>query len=119
MEMETICRLKLPIIVIIINNNGIYSGISKQTWESLSIEKSGRIPKLPSTSLLPDANYELISTAFGGLGYFVTTPGDLRDKVSEALNQRKPAIINCIIETTGVRKSQEHSWLTKKVASKL
>ncbi|KAM6450161.1 2-hydroxyacyl-CoA lyase 1 isoform 5-T5 [Liasis olivaceus] len=33
MEVETICRHNLPIIIIIINNNGIYNGLDSKTWK--------------------------------------------------------------------------------------
>jgi hypothetical protein len=30
-----ICRYKLPVIVVVVNNNGIYGGFEKDMWESL------------------------------------------------------------------------------------
>ncbi|KAK3571857.1 hypothetical protein QTP86_020447 [Hemibagrus guttatus] len=39
MEVETMCRYKLPVIIIVINNNGIYSGVNKETWREM--EKMG------------------------------------------------------------------------------
>ncbi|XP_063159914.1 2-hydroxyacyl-CoA lyase 1 isoform X3 [Candoia aspera] len=35
MEVETICRHNLPIIIIIINNNGIYTGLDSETWKDI------------------------------------------------------------------------------------
>ncbi|XP_066539623.1 2-hydroxyacyl-CoA lyase 1 isoform X2 [Hoplias malabaricus] len=35
MEVETMCRYKLPIIIIVINNNGIYSGVDPVTWKEM------------------------------------------------------------------------------------
>lgn len=70
MDIETCCRFKLPITFIIINNNGIYSGIERSNWEEADKQD------LPSTALLPDANYEFISKAFGGEGYLVKNQGE-------------------------------------------
>ncbi len=73
--METICRLRLPIVIVIINNNGIYSGIEKEYWDSMLDDTTNAM--VPSTALLPDARYEKIADAFGGVGYFVRTPGKI------------------------------------------
>jgi 2-hydroxyacyl-CoA lyase 1 len=35
MEIETMLRYQLPIIVVVVNNNGIYSGLDSQTWEAI------------------------------------------------------------------------------------
>ena len=87
MDVETCCRYNLPIIFVIINNNGIYSGMEKEDWEECcqsareSQKESGNgtllaVPQLASTSLLPDARYEKIIEAFDGRGFFVRKPGN-------------------------------------------
>ena len=35
MEVETICRYNLPIILLVVNNNGIYQGFDADTWEKM------------------------------------------------------------------------------------
>lgn len=35
MEIETMFRYKLPVIIIIVNNNGIYSGFNKEVMQDL------------------------------------------------------------------------------------
>lgn len=35
MELETMFRYKLPVIIIIINNNGIYSGVDDDLFKDL------------------------------------------------------------------------------------
>lgn len=49
MEVETATRYNLPIVVIIINNNGIFMGVE---------ELSGRNQEIPVTALNPDTKYE-------------------------------------------------------------
>ncbi|PKK31998.1 2-hydroxyacyl-CoA lyase 1 [Columba livia] len=39
MEVETFCRYNLPILIIIVNNNGIYSGLDADAWKE--VLKSG------------------------------------------------------------------------------
>jgi len=36
-------RYQLPIIFIVMNNNGIYSGVDKETWEGFLAEKDPTI----------------------------------------------------------------------------
>ena len=115
-EIETVCRLQLPILIIVINNNGIYGGIERSQWEEAVNGRNGLVPDLPSTSLLPNANYEQIMQAFGGIGKLVKTPEQLSGSVKDAIvnNPGKPYLINCLIEPTAARKQQEHNWLTRK-----
>lgn len=53
MEIETAVRSRLPIIVFVINNNGIYFGLDAATYSKSS--------PLPSTALTPDTRYDLIA----------------------------------------------------------
>lgn len=41
MEVETMVRYKLPVVIIIVNNNGIYSGFDKETFKE--IQEMGNI----------------------------------------------------------------------------
>lgn len=43
MELETMVRYKLPIVIIIVNNSGIYSGLEKEVFEE--IQNSEEITK--------------------------------------------------------------------------
>ena len=64
MEVETMVRYQLPICLLIINNNGIYNGISSGNYVDAS---DGTLSmRLPPTALLPDAHYEKMAAAFGG-----------------------------------------------------
>lgn len=74
MEIETACRYQLPIVFIILNNNGIYSG---------EPELSTHHPLLLSpTSLSPNSRYDLLAVAFGAQGYHVTTLAELEGSQS-------------------------------------
>lgn len=41
MEVETMVRYKLPVVIIVVNNNGIYSGFDKETFKD--IQSAGNI----------------------------------------------------------------------------
>ncbi|KAG9296514.1 hypothetical protein G9A89_015106 [Geosiphon pyriformis] len=106
MEIETAVRAKLPLIIIIINNNGIYQGLDSQEYNSTPISN------LPSTALLPEVRYDLIADACGGKGFLVWTPGELGDAVNSALgaNREKCVVINVMIQPGG-KKKLNFAWL--------
>ncbi|MDP5346036.1 MAG: oxalyl-CoA decarboxylase [Paracoccaceae bacterium] len=91
MEVETICRYNLPICVVIFNNNGIYRGTD-------SNENGDGDPA--TTVFVPDARYDMMMQAFGGVGVNATTPDELARAVNEAMDSGKPTLINAVIDPT-------------------
>jgi oxalyl-CoA decarboxylase len=87
MEIETICRYRLPVTVVILNNGGVYRGDEAPT---------GGDPA--PTVLNARARHELIAEAFGGKGYHVTTPTELRSALADAIGSRGPSIIDCVLD---------------------
>ncbi|XP_067867814.1 2-hydroxyacyl-CoA lyase 1 isoform X3 [Heterodontus francisci] len=106
-------RYSLPIVVIIVNNNGIYSGLDEDTWKEMS--KLGETAIVaPPISLLPNAHYEQVMSAFGGKGYFVQTPQELQKALAACLADKKmPSLINVMIDPSSDRKKQDFTWLTR------
>ncbi|KAI8777704.1 2-hydroxyacyl-CoA lyase 1 [Biomphalaria glabrata] len=112
MEIETIARYHLPVVIIIFNNNGISYGIKEDTWENA--KKAGDLfITVPPTSLQPNTRYEKLIEAFGGQGYFAKTKEELRESLQSALKDQMPSIINVMIDPGAQRKTQEFFWLTK------
>ncbi len=103
MEIETICRYKLPVVTVIFNNNGIYRG-----------DTHGAAPS--PTGFLADARYEKIIEAFGGTGYHVADTKSLQSAVSDALASGKPALINAVIDPTAGTESGHIQNLNPKSA---
>lgn len=113
MEVETICRYNLPIILLVVNNNGIYQGIDTDSWKEV-LKFGDATTVVPPMCLLPNAHYEQVMTAFGGKGYFVQTPEELQESLKRSLAETaKPSLINIMIEPQGTRKSQDFHWLTR------
>ena len=106
MEFEAVCRYQMPLIVVIINNNGIGS-FNPGEFEAGEGDMPGRLEH-PSKSLTPQAHYEELATAFGGKGYFCVTPEELEAALDESMASRpyKPTIINTMISLTSLRKKQ-------------
>lgn len=92
MEVETICRYRLPITVVILNNGGVYRGDEVPTGAA----SSGTDPA--PTVLNARARHEMIAEAFGGSGYHVTTPSELESALTEALALNEPSVIDCEID---------------------
>ncbi|XP_064095643.1 2-hydroxyacyl-CoA lyase 1-like [Macrobrachium nipponense] len=113
MEMETMYRYGLPIIVVIVNNNGIYNGLDDETFNDVRDGMDSTIAT-PPTSLLPCVHYERIATAFDDVGYFCKSIVDLKGAYIQALsNKDRPAIINVMINPMAQRKAQDFDWLTR------
>jgi oxalyl-CoA decarboxylase len=89
MEIETICRYRLPIVTLVFNNGGVYRGDD--------VNHSGGTDPAPTT-LMKDARYEKMIEAFGGIGYHAANPKDLAKALTDALAAGKPALINCAID---------------------
>jgi oxalyl-CoA decarboxylase len=89
MEVETICRYNLPVCVVILNNNGVYRG------DEVNVTGGADPAQLV---FVKDARYEKLMEAFGGVGVHVTTPGELRKAMEEAIRSRKPTLVNAVID---------------------
>jgi oxalyl-CoA decarboxylase len=88
MEVETICRYKLPVCVVIFNNDGIYRGTD--------VNSAGSDPA--TTVFVKGSRYDKMMEAFGGVGVNATTPDELKRAVNEAMNSGKPTLINAVID---------------------
>ena len=102
MEVEVACRYGMPITFIILNNNGIGGGPS-------TLDPARVMP----TAYVPNARYEKVIEAFGGDGYFVETPDQLRPALEAAFASGKPNVVNIMINAQAQRKAQEFGWLTR------
>src|SRR3979411_2001711 len=89
MEVETICRYKLPVCVVVFNNDGIYRGTD--------VNPTGG-PDVATTVFVKGSRYDKMAEAFGGVGVHVTTPDELRRAVNEAMDSGKPTLINAVID---------------------
>ena len=88
MEVETVCRYKLPVCVVVFNNDGIYRGTD--------LNAGGSDPA--TTVFVKGARYDKLIEAFGGVGAHVTTPDELKRAVDAALDSGKPTLINAVID---------------------
>jgi 2-hydroxyacyl-CoA lyase 1 len=102
MEMETMCRYGMPAKIVVFNNGGIGPGMEE-------------IPDNPMLNMRPNsliwgARYDLMMEAFGGKGFYVEDPKDLRGALDEAMNFKGPALVNVKLSLGSQRKAQEFRW---------
>lgn len=103
MEMETCCRNKLPVKIVVLNNGGIGGGIAKLPDD---------VKTIPPGILTVGARYDLMMEAFGGKGFLVNDPADLKAALDAAMAFDGPALVNVILDPKAGRKPQEHAWHT-------
>ncbi|OIQ98740.1 oxalyl-CoA decarboxylase [mine drainage metagenome] len=108
MEVETICRYKLPVCVIILNNNGVYKGTDQNPAGD----------DMAPTQFVKDARYEMMMQAFGGVGVRATTPEQLAEALDEAVASGKPTLINAIIDESAGTESGRITSLNPSTAKK-
>ncbi len=89
MEIETICRYKLPVTILIFNNGGIYRGDG--------VNLHGDSDPSP-TVLMGTARYDKMIEAFGGIGYNATTPAEIQQALKAGLTSGNPTLINVVID---------------------
>ncbi|KAK9461464.1 thiamine pyrophosphate enzyme, N-terminal TPP binding domain-containing protein [Lipomyces oligophaga] len=114
LELETAVRAGYPLVVFVMNNSGVYRGVTEEAYAN-----SAETP-LPSTALGLDVRYDLVAQACGAIGMVARTPDELYNCAVTALTCGKVALVNIIIDK-GVTKKLAFGWLasTKKSQPKL
>ena len=107
MEIETICRYRLPVTVVILNNGGVYRG-----------DGVNEVSSDPSVTVLDAAaHHERLIEAFAGAGHHVTTPEQLTAALEQALASRAPALIDCVLDPQAGTESGHLTNLNPKSAA--
>ncbi len=102
MEIETACRYKLPIKIVVLNNGGIGQGIAEMPSEG----------QIPPGILSIGARDDLMMEAFGGKGFYLEDPAELKGALEAATAFDGPALVNVRLDPKAGRKPQEFRWLT-------
>lgn len=106
MEIETAVRNRLGLVIIVMNNSGIYHGVEQKVEGSL-----------PSTALSQDCRYDLVGQGLGAVGYIVHTLQELENAFKKSLQAsliaKETSVINVIIEA-GKQGKLSFGWQTVK-----
>ncbi len=102
MEIETACRYNLPIKIVVLNNGGIGRGLDAMPTDG----------PIPPGVLTIGARYDLMMEAFGGKGFYIEDPAELRGALDAAMDFDGPALVNVKLHPQAGRKPQQFGWLT-------
>lgn len=117
MEIETMRRHDMDVLIFCMNNSGIYHGDTadgvewKQLQKGLLGQSNPAEPgkRLQSSSLVHEARYEQLAEMVGGRGIFVRTEDELEKATREGYNEGRVTVVNVIIEP-GLGKSISFAW---------
>lgn len=121
MEIETMQRQQMPILIFVINNSGVYHGDSDSAadWELLrkqtvahqaGLDDLGKKKGLRSTSLWYETRYEKLAEMVGGRGFFVRSEEELERATRESFHeQEKVCVVNVLVEP-GLGKTIGFAW---------
>ena len=103
MEMETVCRYKMPVKIVVLNNGGIGGGI--ETFPDNPLDAPARVLQI-------GVRYDKMMEAFGGAGFYVEDPKDLKAALDAAMAHPGPALVNVRLHHAAGRKPQQFAWHT-------
>ncbi|RAH66244.1 uncharacterized protein BO66DRAFT_414497 [Aspergillus aculeatinus CBS 121060] len=119
MEIETLARYRIPALIFVVNNSGIYHGdtTSAAEWTTLQDQTARNDTKasgegtrgLRSTSLLYETRYEMLATMCGGRGFFVRTEEELVEATRQGFASEQVTVVNVIVEP-GIGKKIGFAW---------
>lgn len=105
MEVETLARYKMDVLIFVMNNNGLYRGDtdSADTYRSrhdntiagTTTEGKG----LTAWSLGYQTKYHKIAEMAGGIGFEARTPEELRRATEEGFKANVPVVVNVVINS--------------------
>jgi 2-hydroxyacyl-CoA lyase 1 len=90
MELETAVRCGAPVIVVVVNNQGLSGSHNQRALYPAGCECI--------TMFEPGICYEKIAEAFGAHGEYVDRPEQIRPAIERALKAEKPTCINVKVE---------------------
>jgi 2-hydroxyacyl-CoA lyase 1 len=100
MEVETMARNQMDVLIFVMNNGGIYHGDAK-TQEEFKVKQGEAVgPKsLRSWALSHQVRYEKLAEAVGGKGYFVRTAEELRQATIQGFKATVPVVVNVVLDS--------------------
>ncbi len=108
-------RYKLPVVVLVFNNNGIYGGDRRpqqlRTEASAGLAASGLAGDPTPTEFCRDSRYDALMQAFGGDGYLTRDAAELASVCAAAFAAKRPALVNVVLDPmAGVESGNVHAF---------
>ena len=104
MEVETMARFNMDVLVFVMNNSGLYRGDtdSAEKWRARQNNTvAGTTTKgkgLTAWSLGYETDYQKIAEMAGGIGIVVRTPDELKEATKKGFEARVPVVVNVILD---------------------
>lgn len=105
MEVETLARYQMDVLIFVMNNNGLYRGdtdsaeqYNKRHANTIAGSTTGG-EGLTAWSLGYQTKYQKIAEMAGGIGIEARTPEELRDATEKGYRAKVPVVINVIINS--------------------
>ena len=125
MEIETMARQGMDILIFVMNNSGVYHGdtTSVEDWDKLreqslagqtEMVEEGEKKGLRSTSLWYETRYEKLAEMCGGKGYFVRTEEELERASREGFEERNKVVLVDVVVEPGLGKTIGFAWQQNK-----
>lgn len=107
-------RYNLPVVVIIMNNGGIYGGDRRpdalRQAATRGLQQAG-LPTDPIPTEFVPTRYDALMEAVGGTGYRVNCAAALAAACSKAFAARQPAVIDVVLDPmAGVESGNVHAF---------
>ncbi|MFE6483288.1 thiamine pyrophosphate-binding protein [Streptomyces sp. NPDC057757] len=83
-EFETACRYDIPLLVVVMNDEGLGAEYHKAKAKGLN----------PDLALIPTPELGAVAQAMGGGGATVRTPQELREALAEYLRSPRPTVVD-------------------------
>lgn len=104
MEVETMARFGMDVLIFIMNNSGLYRGDADESerWQEkrrntlAGTTTDGK--GLTAWSLGYETDYQKIAEMAGGIGFLVRTPEELKQATIKGFEARVPVVVNVIID---------------------
>lgn len=105
MEVETMARFNMDVLIFVMNNNGLYRG-DTDSAETYRSRRENTIAGTTTTgngltawSLGYQTNYHKIAEMAGGIGIEARTPEELKKATEAGFKARVPVVVNVIINS--------------------
>lgn len=125
MEVETMARFGMDVLIFIMNNSGLYRGDADESerWQEkrrntlagTTTDNKG----LSAWSLGYETDYQKIAEMAGGIGILVRTPEELREATIRGFKAKVPVVVNVIIDQQADLKMVSDNHLLKRKAAML
>lgn len=114
MELETMSRHSMAVLIFVLNNSGVYHGDGPDSASWHRLQNNTLLGKhdqgLRSTSLGWEVGYEMLAEACGGVGFLVRDADELEKATREGFAEdRRVVVVNVVVES-GEGKRLEFGW---------